>query len=159
MDLMAWTKSLSKMMEEEVEDIESIDPPPTLEEPWCATCHAFTDYRRKWDTIQRADLDGGSYSENFEIPHCIDCDKPMLLLSTCRKLVWSVNSLTILSWLIGLLGVLVLFGISYGSIIGLLIHGGFCYLTSRLPLKSRLTLQSYKKAKKEESLKELLQKL
>ena len=33
-------------MEEEVEDIESLDPPPTLEEPWCATCHAFTDYRR-----------------------------------------------------------------------------------------------------------------
>ena len=27
--------------------------------------HAFTDYRRKWDTIQQADLDGGSYSENF----------------------------------------------------------------------------------------------
>jgi len=146
-------------MGEEIENLYSSDPPAKDEEPWCATCHAFTDYRRKWDTIQRADLDGGSYSENFEIPHCIDCDKPMLLLSTCRKLVWSVNSLTILVWLIGLLGVLVLFGISIGSIIGLLIHGGFCYLTSRLPLKSRLTLQSYKKAKKEESLKELLQKL
>jgi len=146
-------------MGEEIENLYSSDPPAKDEEPWCATCHAFTDYRRKWDTIQRADLDGGSYSENFEIPHCIDCDKPMLLLSTCRKLVWSVNSLTILVWLIGLLGVLVLFGISIGSIIGLLIHGGFCYLTSRLPLKSRLTLQSYKKAKKEEGLKELLQKL
>jgi len=146
-------------MGEEIENLYSSDPPAKDEEPWCATCHAFTDYRRKWDTIQRADLDGGSYSENFEIPHCIDCDKPMLLLSTCRKLVWSVNYLTILVWLIGLLGVLVLFGISIGSIIGLLIHGGFCYLTSRLPLKSRLTLQSYKKAKKEESLKELLQKL
>jgi len=146
-------------MGEEIENLYSSDPPAKDEEPWCATCHAFTDYRRKWDTIQRADLDGGSYSENFEIPHCIDCDKPMLLLSTCRKLVWSVNSLTILVWLIGLLGVLVLFGISIGSIIGLLVHGGFCYLTSRLPLKSRLTLQSYKKAKKEESLKELLQKL
>ena len=146
-------------MGEEIENLYSSDPPAKDEEPWCATCHAFTDYRRKWDTIQRADLDGGSYSENFEIPHCIDCDKPMLLLSTCRKLVWSVNSLTILVWLIGLLGVLVLFGISIGSIIGLLIHGGFCYLTSRLPLKSRLSLQSYKKAKKEESLKELLQKL
>ena len=83
----------------------------------------------------------------------------MLLLSTCRKLVWSVNCLTMLAWLIGLLGVLVLFGISLGSIIGLLIHGVFCYLTSRLPLKSRLTLQSFKKAKKEESLKELLQRL
>ena len=147
------------MMEEDVEDIESLDPPPPLEEPWCSTCHGLTDYRRKWDTIQRADLDGGSYSENIEIPYCIDCDKPMLLLSTCRKLVWSVNSLTILVWLIGLLGVLALFGFSLGSITGLLIHGACCYLTSRLPHKSRLTLQSYKKAKKEETLKELLQKL
>ena len=146
-------------MDEQIEDLTPPETQDEVEEPWCAFCHAFTDYRRKWDTIQRADLDGGSYSENFEIPHCIDCDKPMLLLSTCRKLVWSVNSITILSWLIGLLVVLVLFGISIGSIIGLLLHGGFCYLTSRLPLKSRLTLQSYKKAKKEESLKELLQKL
>ena len=146
-------------MDEQIEDLTPHETRDEVEEPWCAICHAFTDYRRKWDTIQRADLDGGSYSENSEIPHCIDCDKPMLLLSTCRKLVWSVNSLTIISWLIGLLGVLVIFGISIGSIIGLLLHGGFCYLTSRLPLKSRLTMQSYKKAKKEESLKELLQKL
>ena len=146
-------------MDEQIEDLTPDQSQNDEEEPWCATCHAFTDYRRKWDTIQRADLDGGSYSENFEIPHCIDCDKPMLLLSTCRKLVWSVNSLTIFAWLIGLLGVLVLFGFSLGSIVGLFIHGGFCYLTSRLPLKSRLTLQSYKIAKKEESLKELLQKL
>ena len=146
-------------MEEDVEDIEPLDPPPREEEPWCATCHAFTDYRRKWDSIQRADLDGSSYSENFEIPYCIECENPMLLLSTCRKLVWSVNFITMLAWLIGLLGVLVLFGISLGSIIGLLIHGAFCYLTSRLPLKSRLTLQSFKKAKKEENLKDLLQRL
>ena len=146
-------------MDEQIEDLTPVQTPQEVEEPWCATCHAFTDYRRKWATYNRADLDGGSYSENIEVPHCIDCENPMFLISTCRKLVWSVNSLTILSWLIGLLGVLVLFGISFGSIIGLLIHGGFCYLTSRLPLKSRLTLKSYKKAKKEESLKELLQKL
>ena len=146
-------------MEEEVEDIESLDPPPTLEEPWCATCHAFTDYRRKWDTIQRSDLDGGSYSENIEVPYCIQCEQPMLLLSTCRKLVWSVSFLAIISWLIGLLSVFVLFGFSFGSFTGLLLHAGFCYLISRLPQKSRLTLLSYKKTKKEESVKELLQKL
>jgi len=146
-------------MEEEVEDIESLDPPPTLEEPWCATCHAFTDYRRKWDTIQRSDLDGGSYSENIEVPHCIQCEQPRLLLSTCRKLVWSVNFLAIITWLIGLLSVIVLFGFSFGSVTGLILHAGLCYLISRLPQKSRLTLLSYKKTKKEESVKELLQKL
>ena len=112
-------------MEEDVEDIESLDPPPNHEEPWCYHCHGFTDYRRKWDTIQRSDLDGGSYSENTEVPHCIQCEQPMLLISTCRKLLWSVNFLAIFTWLIGLLCVTVLFGFSFGSMTGLFLHGGF----------------------------------
>ena len=145
-------------MDEEVENL-STDPPVAEEEPWCETCHAFTDYRRKWDSIQRSDLDGGSYSENIEVPHCIECEQPMLLLSTCRKLVWSVNFLSIITWLIGLLCLMVLFDFSIGSVTGLILHAGFCYLISRLPQKSRLTLLSYKKTKKEESVKELLQKL
>ena len=146
-------------MEEDVEDIESLDPPPNHEEPWCYHCHGFTDYRRKWNTIQRADLDGSSYSENIETPHCIQCEKPMQLISTCRKLVWSVNFLSVLTWFIGLLSVLVLFGFSIGSVIGLFLHTGFCFLLSRLRQESRLTLISHKQAKKEESMKELLQKL
>lgn len=146
-------------MDEQIEDLTPAQTPQEVEEPWCATCHAFTDYRRKWATYNRADLDGGSYSENIEVPHCIECENPMFLISTCRKLVWSVNLLTTLAWLIGLLSVQVLFGFSFASIMGLLIHGGVCYLISRLPLKSRFTLQSYKKTKKEESMQELLQKL
>jgi len=146
-------------MDEQIEDLTPNESPGEEKEPWCGTCHAFTDYRRKWDSIQRADLDGGSYSENIEVPHCIDCEQPMLLLSTCRKLVWSVNSLAIISFFIGLLSLFVLFGFSIGSVIGLSLHAGFCYLMSRLPQQSRLTLLSHKKAKKEESVKELLQKL
>lgn len=146
-------------MDEQIEDLTPTQSPGEDEEQWCATCHAFTDYRRKWDSIQRSDLDGGSYSENIEIPHCIECEQPMLLLSTCRKLLWSVNFLAIIIWLVGLLSVLALFGFSLGSVTGLLLHAGFCYLISRLPQRSRLTLLSHKKTNKEESMKELLQKL
>ena len=146
-------------MDEQIEDLTPNQSPGGDEEPWCATCNAFTDYRRKWDSIQRSDLDGGSYSENIEVPHCIQCEQPMLLLSTCRKLVWSVNFLSVLTWFIGLLSVLVLFGFSIGSMIGLFLHTGFCFMVSRLPQKSRLTLISHNQAKKDESMKELLQKL
>ena len=146
-------------MDEQIEDLTPNQSPGGDEEPWCATCNAFTDYRRKWDSIQRSDLDGGSYSENIEVPHCIQCEQPMLLLSTCRKLVWFVNFLAIISFLIGLLSVFFLFGFSIVSMVWLSLHAGFCFLISLLPQKSKLTLLSHKKAKKEQSMKELLQKL
>ena len=146
-------------MEIDVEDIESLDPPEEKEEPWCYTCHAFTDYRRKWDTFNRADMDGGFYSEIVEVPHCIKCDHSMLLISTSRKLVWFVNFLALLTWAVGLLCVIILFEFTFSSFTGLLIHGCICYLLSRLPKKSRLTLSSWKKAKKENAVRELLQKI
>jgi hypothetical protein len=146
-------------MEIDVEDIESLDPPEEKEEPWCSFCHEHTDYRRKWDAFKRADLDGGTYSEVIETPHCIDCGRPMLLVSTSRKLVLFVNTVGILTWAVGLLIAVVLFGFSFGSLIGLLLHGLICYLFCRLPGKSRLTLRSWKKAKKENAVRELLQKI
>ena len=146
-------------MEEEIIDLTPDKTPDQKEEPWCRFCHAYTDYRRKWDAFNRADLDGGSYSEIVEVPHCIECENPMLLISASKKLVWSVNLLVILTWLIGLLTVDVLFQYSYSSISGLFILGLFCYLISRLPYKSRQTLSSWKKAKKEDAIKNLLQKV
>lgn len=146
-------------MQEDVEDIETLDLPEEKEEPWCYTCHAYTDYRRKWDTFNRADLDGGFYSEIVEVPHCIDCDHSMLLISTSRKLIWFVNFLALLTWGVGLLSVIILFDFTFGSCIGLFIHGCICYLFSRLPKKSKLTLTSWKKAKKEDAVRELLQKI
>ena len=65
-------------MEEDAEDIESLDPPPNHEEPWCYHRHGFTDYRRKWNTIQRADLDGSSYWKISRPHNRIQCEKPML---------------------------------------------------------------------------------
>ena len=143
----------------DIEDIEPLHASKDKEEPWCYTCHAFTDYRRKWDTFNRADLDGGSYSETVEVPHCINCDLSMLLVSTSKKLVWSVNFLALLTWVVGLLCVIILFEFTFRSFVGLFIHGCLCYLLSRLPKKSRLTLTSWKKAKKENAVRELLQKI
>ena len=146
-------------MDDQVQDLTTNESPENQEEPWCRICHDHTDYRRKWDTYNRADLDGGSYSEIVEIPHCIDCQNPMLLLSNCRKLCWAVNLLSSLVWLVGLISSIFLFRFNFGSIIGLIILSLLCFLLSRLPDKSRKTLSSFKKAQKEKSMKELLQKL
>ena len=34
-------------MDEQIEDLTPNQSPSESEEPWCSTCHAFTDYRRK----------------------------------------------------------------------------------------------------------------
>jgi hypothetical protein len=146
-------------MDEVIEDLTPDESPQNKEEPWCRFCHAYTDYRRKWDACGRADLDGRSYSEIIEVPHCIECDRSMMLISTSRKLAWFVNLLALLTWFVGLLSVIMIFEYSFGSCIGLIILGCICYLFSHLPKKSRLTLISWKKAKKEEAIKDLLQKI
>ena len=145
-------------MDNQIEDLIPDESAIEDEEPWCRICPSRS-ARRKWDTFNRADLDGGSYSEIVEVPHCINCDHSMLLISTSRKLVWSVNFLALLTWVVALLCVIILFEFTFGSCIGLLIHGSICYLLSRLPKKSRLTLTSWKKAKKENAVRELLQKI
>ena len=90
-------------MEEEAEDIESLNPPKKTEEPWCSTCRSYTDYRRKWDAFPRANLDGGIYAENIESPHCIDCEQQMHYLSHCRRIA---AFFTLLGMLIGGTGVI-----------------------------------------------------
>ena len=67
-------------LQKDVEDLNSVDLPDEQEEPWCSTCRAFTDYRRKWDTVNRSDLDGGIYSDNgscFGI--CFDTSSKVLI--------------------------------------------------------------------------------
>lgn len=63
------------------------------EEPWCSICSRFSDFRRKWSTVSRADLDGGCYSENSETPHCETCGSPMHDLRLCSKLTRVVHLL------------------------------------------------------------------
>jgi len=142
-----------------MDDIETItDEPeePEGEEPWCLTCREYTDYRRKWSTVSRADMDGGTYPDVVETPHCIDCQQPMHYLSSCRNLVWAVNSLACATWTIALVTTLSLFGLSQGSLLGLGLFSILCLGISRIPGKSRQALREWKKWKEEASLRELI---
>ena len=65
-----------------MDDIETItDEPeePEDEEPWCLTCREYTDYRRKWSTVSRADTDGGTYSDVVETPIASIADNPCII--------------------------------------------------------------------------------
>ena len=145
--------------QKDVEDLDPVEPPGEQEEPWCSTCRAFTDYRRKWDTVNRSDLDGGIYSDNIEVPHCIDCGKVVRLLSHSKKLVWSVNLVLLFAWGIGLLTVQVLFEFNLTSFLILTFYAGLCYLVSLLPHQSRKDLHTWKQAKRDLSIQDLLQKM
>ena len=117
------------------------------EEPWCANCGEFTDYRRKWSTFPRADLDGGSYTQNEEIPYCVTCDSRMHYLSVCRRVVWGVRLICLLSGGISALLCFVLFTPSVYSLLGwvlsLFVLSGF----TKLPVQSLYVLKQYKTKK------------
>ena len=141
---------------DEIETITDESEEPEGEEPWCLTCRDYSDYRRKWSTVSRADMDGGAYPEVVETPHCIDCGQPMLYIRSCRLILWSVNILAGGTWAIGLLATLSLFGISSGSLLAFGLFSVLCLAITRLPGKSRQVLREWKKWKEEESFKELI---
>ena len=58
------------------------------EQPWCSVCMEFSDYRRKWQSLPRADLEGGTYSENTESPYCVGCGSLMYDLKDSRNLLF-----------------------------------------------------------------------
>ena len=145
--------------QKDVENLNSVDLPDEQEEPWCSTCRAFTDYRRKWDTVNRSDLDGGIYSDNIEVPYCINCGNVVRLLSHSKKLVWSVNLLLLFAWGIGPLTVQVLFEFNFTTLLIITFYAGLCYLLSLLPSQSRKALHTWNQAKRDQSIQDLLQKL
>jgi hypothetical protein len=142
-------------MEEEAEEIESLDPPEKKEEPWCPVCRAFTDYRRKWNTVTRANLDGGVYSENSELPHCIECNQPMLFLSQCKNLCRFFSFLGILLSSIAFSVFFLLLPLSLANLLGFSTFVLLGVLVSRIPHKSRKCLADWKLWKKEQGIKEL----
>ena len=142
-----------------MDDIETItDEPeePEDEEPWCLTCREYTDYRRKWSTVSRADTDGGTYSDVLETPHCIDCRQPMHYLQSCRNLVWAMNFLACVTWTLALAVTLSLFDLSSVTLMALALFTFLCLGISRIPGKSKQALREWKKWKEEESLRELI---
>ena len=126
-------------MEEEIIEI----TPPVKNEPWCILCSGFTDYKRKWNTYPRADLDGGTYAEYTETPYCTVCQTMMYDLRSCKQLVWGFR---IIGSTILLLASLVCFLIYDFSAVSVTIFGGVFIVTIILvnaPSKSRKALASY----------------
>ena len=142
-------------MEEEAEEIESLDPPEEKEEPWCVVCREYSDYRRKWSTLPRANLDGGTYSENVESPHCVECENQMIYLSHCKLITGFFWVLGLLILGISLVCTLALFPLSWGSLIGFSLFLLLSFAIVRIPRKSRRYLAEWKIWKKEKGIKEL----
>ncbi len=142
-------------MEEEAEEIESLDPPEKKEEPWCFYCRSHTDYRRKWDAFTRANLDGGIYVENTESPYCIDCNQKMHYLSRCKRIAAFFSLLGILIGGTGVICSLVIFPFSWGSVISAIFFSSLSIVISRIPRQSLKCLANWKIWKKEQGIKEL----
>lgn len=145
-------------MEDEIEDLSLDEDEKTEEEPWCLTCREYTDYRRKWTTVSRADLDGRTYSENSEAPHCITCGNRMLLLSHCRILVLGINIFSLSIGILAFMCSFVLFEFSPSSLFGLLLVSLLAFGLTRAPRKSRLWLKEWKIWKEEQGIMELTER-
>ena len=115
-----------------------------IEEPWCSQCFAHSDYKRKWDSLSRANLDGGTYSEISESPYCVDCGELMYYLSTCRVVVWVVRALCMLLLTALTLFCFLLFEPSLYSAITWLVGFLFIYFLSKSPRNSRRALSTHR---------------
>lgn len=127
------------MMEDEI--IELTQSPKA--EPWCSTCLGFTDYRRKWEGYPRSDLDGGCYSENIEIPHCIICGSAMHYLKACKQMVWGFRIISFLFFALSTLLCFVMFDLSSITLAIWLFSVLVVVLLCKLPASSRKALQSH----------------
>ena len=115
-----------------------------IEEPWCSRCFSHTDYKRKWDSLLRANLDGGTYSEISESPYCVDCGEVMHYLSTCRVVVWVVRALCVLLLTALTLFCFLLFEPSLYSAITWSVGFLFIYFLSMSPRNSRRALSTHR---------------
>ena len=115
-----------------------------IEEPWCSRCFSHTDYKRKWDSLPRANLDGGTYSEISESPYCVECGELMRYLSTCRAVVWIVRALCMILLTALTLFCFLLFEPSLYSAITWFVGFLFIYFLSKSPRSSRRALSTYR---------------
>ena len=131
----------------------------TKEEPWCSHCSGFTDYKRKWTAYQRADLNGGIYPENDDVPHCVSCGSMMHFLSSSRLLVWGCRFIG--STIFVLITLVCFFLFDYSLGVTTLWGTGIvaAILLSKLPIKSRKALTSYDLYVEKQKLSNLEKKL
>jgi hypothetical protein len=124
------------------EEIVTLNNEPS-EEPWCSFCNNFTDYKRKWTTYPRSDLDGGTYSETVEVPHCVHCGSVMFDLGNCRKFVWGVRLFAYAFLIVVSLLNFFLFDITVTGVIIWFLSFGGTILMCKLPVKSREALRTH----------------
>lgn len=128
-----------QMMEEKIIDLSISDQV----EPWCSTCSEFSDYRRKWNTYPRADLDGGTYSENIEIAHCIECGCVMHYLRDCRLLTWGFRLVGLTIFMMSSLLLFGLYELSWATFIIWIATIFVAIMLCKIPVSSRKALSTY----------------
>jgi len=114
------------------------------DEPWCSTCLAFTDYRRKWQSLPRADLDGGTYTENTENTHCVDCGSRMYKLSNCRQVLLFVRLLAFLFMVLASLVCFYLFPPTPVSLLCWMLCLLAAWAFAQIPINARQALYTFR---------------
>jgi hypothetical protein len=114
------------------------------EEPWCSLCMSFTDYRRKWQAVPRADLDGGTYNENTENPYCVDCGSRMYKLSNCSQLLWFTRLFALLFMLLASMVCFYLFSPTQVSLLCWMLCLLVAWTVVRIPANARQALSTYR---------------
>ncbi len=126
-------------MEDEIVDLEF----EVEEQPWCSNCSDFTDYRRKWTSVTRGDLDGGVYSENLEIPSCIICCSEMHFLKSSKMLVRFTKMISLLCIIISSLFCFYLFDATIASSLVWVLLVLLSVLILKLPKRANKALETY----------------
>jgi hypothetical protein len=85
------------MLIDEVQNI-SLDV-KLIERPWCSHCEENSAYINSTNSVQRADLDGRSYSEVIEIRKCKKCDNEMVFIKDFQYFILGINLVCLLIWL------------------------------------------------------------
>ena len=126
-------------MENEIVDLDF----ENKEEPWCSNCSAFTNYRRRWTTVTRGDLDGGVYAENLEIPHCVICGSEMHFLKSSRRLVRFTEIISLLCIIISSLVCFYLYDATIGSYLSWVLMVMSSLLLLKLPKGAKKALKTH----------------
>jgi hypothetical protein len=125
---------------------------PDFELPWCPKCLNHTEYINSSGTVQRANLDGGTFSEVVEKRKCLDCDGTMVFVSECKFLIWFARIVFFGMWIILNLPLFYLFEVQSLSWVILSFSTLLFFLLIKIPHKSRKIIKNWKSTKEKEFL-------
>jgi len=126
-------------MEDEIVELEI----EVEDQPWCSSCSDFTDYRRKWTSVTRGDLDGRVYAENLEIPSCIICGSEMHFLKSSKILVRFTKMISLLCIIISSLVCFYLFDATISSTLVWVLLVLLSVLILKLPKRAKKALDTH----------------